>query len=143
MIKINRDQLLVVDNYGYVKSHPEIFLPNGKADPIKLAGEVAETALILGASKVQIKRVNAWLMISSDRDWMQDDEQDAFNTLLPFPEAGDNSCRPEFIIAAFGKGLIFKSQKKQPRILKSDDEVKSILTVIASTDWDATFAFKI
>jgi len=133
--------LKVVDPYDHVVSNPNIYLPEGKPDPIVLAGDVAEAALLLGASRTEIRRLGPWMVVSADRDWTAADERDVFEGLVPFPEAGDNACRPEFIICVFASALVFRRHGEPARFLKDEDQGRGIVPELGSK-WSCCLAFQ-
>ncbi len=127
----------------FVRLHPEMFLPLGKKDSVLLATRVAEAALFLGSANVTIHRSGHWMIVVSDFDWTELDQRDAFSGILPFPEAGANSCRPEFVIFVFSSCVCFKRANKQFVLVKGDEELESEIQSAMDFDEKTVLAFKL
>jgi hypothetical protein len=90
------------DALGFIKSHPDMWFPDGKPHPLKCTHYLVAEILALGALDVSVHRSEEWWSVSSARDWLrEDDSYESFRRLIPLPEIGPNASRIEVVIAAF------------------------------------------
>ncbi|WP_181807238.1 hypothetical protein [Streptomyces shenzhenensis] len=99
------DDIAELDVMGYLRRNESKFFRSGTYDAVELAGMIATEALILGAENIRIQSDGDWLTVTADRDWLKPYERDAFQAILPFPEAGANSMLAEILAVAFSAGV--------------------------------------
>ncbi|MFG2955700.1 hypothetical protein ACGF5O_18495 [Streptomyces sp. NPDC048291] len=99
------DDVTPLDVLDYLRGNESRFFRSGAYDAVELAGMIATEALLLGAEDIRIRSDGDWLTVSADRDWLEAHEQEAFQTVLPFPEAGVNSMMAEILAVAFSAGV--------------------------------------
>jgi hypothetical protein len=108
---------------------------------------VAE-ALTLGCSHVQARVHEPWSVVSADLDWFNvparvpASEDELFARLLAFPEAGDNSCRAEVLIAAFAHDVITGSRGSTRVVQGQVSADDAIYSVLGQTSTERFVAFR-
>jgi hypothetical protein len=99
------------DPVNWVAEHPAMFFPSGNFEARLAAALVVQEALLSGASDVTVRRDAEWWVIESSHDWLPAPlDSDAFHGVIPFPEAGPNSCRFEILLTAFASDVVTASQ---------------------------------
>ena len=85
---------------------PELFA--GGASPGRvIASNIAFAAAVLGAEHVDINEDTDWWIVASECDWMRPrpplfaDCLELFDRIVPFPEQGPTSHRPEIYVSAY------------------------------------------
>ena len=85
---------------------PELFA--GGASPGRvIASNIAFAAAVLGAEHVDINEDTDWWIVASECDWMSPrpplftDCAELFDRIVPFPEQGPTSHRPEIYVSAY------------------------------------------
>lgn len=104
-MKYHPDDIAAVDTWEYLSRNEGRFFRSGVFDAVELAGMIATEALTRGAGNVQILSGEDWVTVTADRDWLEGQETEAFNSVTPFPEAGANSMLAEILAVAFSEGV--------------------------------------
>ena len=74
-----------------------------------IASNIAFAAAVLGAEHVDINEDTDWWIVASETDWMYprppsfNDCLELFDRIVPFPEQGPTSHRPEIYVAAYAE----------------------------------------
>ena len=74
-----------------------------------IASNIAFAAAVLGAEHVDINEDTDWWIVASETDWMYprppsfNDCLELFDRIVPFPEQGPTSHRPEIYAAAYAE----------------------------------------
>ncbi|MFF7473472.1 hypothetical protein [Streptomyces sp. NPDC008092] len=113
------DDITSIDVTDYLRTNESMFFRSGTYDPVELAGMIATEALILGAENIQIRSDGDWLTVAADRDWLEPYEHDAFQAIMPFPEAGTNSMLAEILAVAFSSGVTTATHGA-PEVIKGE-----------------------
>jgi hypothetical protein len=83
---------------------------NGHFDPIEATAFVIEAAMRCGVRAVAIERVDDWVLVYSEDDWLREAGSDvseaAFHRISSYPAGGDNSMRPEVLLTAFTDAVL-------------------------------------
>ena len=85
---------------------PELFA-GGISPGRVIASNVAFAAAVLGAEHVDINEDTDWWIVASECDWMCprpplfNDCMELFDRIVPFPEQGPTSHRPEIYVSAY------------------------------------------
>lgn len=66
---------------------------------------IALEAMLSGATDVRICRVDEWLCIQADIDWLAGKEGEIFLRLLPFLEGGPNGVTSEYFPMVFSRSV--------------------------------------
>jgi len=138
-----KDIQVLTDSVGFVRRNPDMFLRLGEPNIHDFVENIVSTALLLGANKINVIKHDEWMFISSNVDWTKNDERDAFSRILPFPEAGVNSCRPEVILVAFCTSVLFKTKHSGIREINCGEPLGNIKQVLDDLDSEAILAFKL
>lgn len=108
--------LQTLDALDYIRSHPEMFTPNGFPTPAIIAHEIAGDAIILGATCVRVFRYDNWWIVSANLDWLCSpcrcpaSPRDAFDRVLGFPELSVNAIRHEVLATAYAECVVSLSK---------------------------------
>ena len=85
---------------------PELFA-GGSSPGRVIASNVAFAAAVLGAEHVDINEDTDWWIVASECDWMCprpplfNNCMELFDRIVPFPEQGPTSHRPEIYVSAY------------------------------------------
>ena len=85
---------------------PELFA-GGSSPGRVIASNVAFAAAVLGAEHVYINEYTDWWIVASECDWMCprpplfNNCMELFDRIVPFPEQGPTSHRPEIYVSAY------------------------------------------
>jgi hypothetical protein len=95
----------------WAREHPAFFFPDGKATSQALTAQLIAGVRALGSDAVSGHIVNEWSVVAAADDWFllgqfRIPESLHFASLTPFPEVGQNSTRPEALIAAFASDIV-------------------------------------
>ena len=95
----------------WARAHPSFFFANGKVTSKALIEQLVAAARALGSSRVETHVVNEWSVVAAADDWFllgqfRIPENLQFESLTPCPEVGQNSTRPEALIAVFAKDIV-------------------------------------
>ncbi|QKV75817.1 hypothetical protein [Amycolatopsis sp. Hca4] len=101
----------------YLRGNPGRFFRQDEFDPVEMAEMLAGEAIRAGAASVRISRLDRWLSIESDIDWLGEVEEFVFEKIVPFPGVGPNSMFSEVLLMAFSKSVA-TSSAAGVRILK-------------------------
>tara|TARA_B100001245_G_scaffold184064_1_gene142105 strand:+ start:195 stop:794 length:600 start_codon:yes stop_codon:yes gene_type:complete len=86
----------------------ELFAGNASKGRV-IASNIAFAAAVLGAEHVDINEDTDWWIVASETDWMYprppsfNDCLELFDRIVPFPEQGPTSHRPEIYAAAYAE----------------------------------------
>lgn len=101
---------LLVDDWLFVRSHPEMFLPQDPARSQDLADAMVKGIALTTAQSVEVRQAaDGWWVVHCAEDWMKKlglSPAVVFSRILAFPEAGQNSMRPEVLLKAFAKDVV-------------------------------------
>src|SRR2546423_2717418 len=99
-----------IDPLDHIRGNREMYLPGGRCEPAYLATRVADDALTLGASRVELLHHQDWWIIAANADWMALPKscgvRELFDRVVPFPESGVNSMRSEVLLSAFADEVL-------------------------------------
>ena len=137
-----KDIKVLNNSIEFIQKNPHMFLKDGEPNIFSYSSNVAETALILGSTRAQIEQHDEWMIILSDSDWTSNDERDVFSSILPFPEWGVNSFRPEVLITAFCSSVVFQINRNTS-VIKGEKPPEKINTKLSDLTWEAGLAFKL
>jgi len=102
-------ELSRVNPVEHVRSHPSLYLRGGIFDPVRGACRIAGDAMLLGSNDVTTDRIGEWLRVHSSTDWLlgadHPEVQALFESIVAFPEAGDNAFRGEILLTAFARDV--------------------------------------
>ena len=95
----------------WAPTKPSFFFNSGTPNAEELASQLVSGANFLGSGDASLYRLNEWFIVASASDWFAEasnalSEQQLFTNMRDFPEAGQNSIRPEFVAAAFCKSVV-------------------------------------
>jgi hypothetical protein len=97
------------------------FFRGGSFDPTQTASLLVEEALLCGAPEVEVRRDGEWFIVVSPFDWLTEDgtdvSADAFSRITSYRQGGDNSMRPEVLLAAFA-GNVLTSRSGEVTVVK-------------------------
>lgn len=136
-----------IDPLDHIRSNREMYLPGGRCDPAYLATRVADDALTLGASRVELLRHRDWWVIAANSDWMARgpscDVRELFGRVVPFPESGVNSMRAEVLLSAFADDVV-TSGKDDGEVIKGNVSARDeIWSLVKGSDRARAVAFRV
>jgi len=136
-----------IDPVEHIRSHPDLYLPGGRADPALLASRLAGDALMLGAERVEVSHDGCWWWVAADRDWMGTNAavtaREAFERIVPFPEAGVNSMRSEVLLTAFAERVVTVAVGARECIKGNVADADQIWRVLPTAEWARLVAFRL
>jgi hypothetical protein len=93
----------MTDALGWARAHPDMLLGYGYTPSNELLLDRVRDALwiLRPDASVRSEVRDQWGYLACDVDWLGDARRDPFRELVPFPEAGPNSFRPEILVSAF------------------------------------------
>lgn len=99
-----------VDGLRFVREHPQMFLRRIPARAEELAGALVEAVALTARAPVELRRSgDRWWIVDSAEDWVSRSGpgvSEIFSRIVAFPEAGQNSMRPEVLLRAFAEDLV-------------------------------------
>ena len=107
-----KDDITIINWREHVAKNQEMYFGSRGANPESIASGIAEGALILGCKNVTVNNESGWWLISSDKDWLKIpnqlnvNESNAFESIIGFPDAGQNRFRSEALASLFSSVLI-------------------------------------
>ena len=110
--KYTSDDLQIIDDLDFIRTHPEMNLSRTVPDPAMIASDIALDAITLGATDVRIFKFQDWWIVNADKDWLNApcrrsvSPTEAFQTYLPFPELGVNTIHHEILATAFAQAVV-------------------------------------
>lgn len=136
-----------IDPVEHIRANPDLYLPGGRADPAHLASRLAGDALMLGAGRVEVSHDGCWWWVAADRDWMDANPSisahDAFERIVPFPEAGVNSMRSEVLLTAFAERVVTVAEDGRECIKGDVTDADPVWRVLPSAGWARVVAFRL
>ena len=132
----------------WARDHPSFFFANGKVTSQALTELLVAAACALGSSTVAAHVVNEWSVVAAEDDWFllgqfRIPESLQFKSITPCPEVGQNSTRPEALVAAFAKDIVVLGPLGI-RVAKGtaapNDAIHSVLA--QSPVWQRAIAFR-
>ncbi|WP_406694553.1 hypothetical protein V5E97_26135 [Singulisphaera sp. Ch08] len=104
------DDLKIIDPVEHVRSHPEMYLPQGTLDGSMLASRIVGDVLMLSDGWAYALHAGDWWIVASEIDWIQrilgSEWKDYFQKIVPFPEAGQNAMHSGVLLIAFAQDLM-------------------------------------
>lgn len=98
-----------IDPLAHVRSHPEMYLPDGEADAFKIAARLASDAVACGARRTfTAHRDDRWI-VAADTDWLAAPgvaPRELFHRVFPSPRGGRNTFRSEVLLGAFADAVV-------------------------------------
>jgi hypothetical protein len=107
-----------IDIDRHLKKCPKMYFGPDGASEEGVLDILKETAEILGAKKIQKFKIENLSCVASDFDWLKIDneyglsEDNVFDRMWPFPEAGINSARVEVIARVYSSILVSARKNK-------------------------------
>ena len=100
--------MTTTDPIQFVRRRASEIFPGGRASGNVIASNIAFGVAVLGAGHVELNDDTDWWFIASDFDWLQPhppigNTETLFTQVIPFPEQGPTSHRPEIYVAAFAE----------------------------------------
>jgi hypothetical protein len=139
------DVQIFEDPLAFIRAHPQMFLAEVAAEDLAL--NLVRGIVLLNNGPVSLAHFDRWWLVAAEADWMSADAgataEDVFHRLVPFPEAGPNSIRPEVLLTAFattvvtwhlGRVTVVKGE------VSPDDEIERV--VAAHPLWKRWVAFR-
>lgn len=103
-------QIKKIDSLSYVVAHPEIFISPGAQLLHELTSKVAADLVVLESTPFTVSIHSGWRVVASKNNWLLKNNllplKDLFSTLVPFPEAGQNSNRSEILLNAYCQDVL-------------------------------------
>ena len=102
--------LRVVETMDFIRSHSSMFLGVERPTDALLTNQIIAGAILLTDQRVVTCRHGGWRMIAAEEDWLApariSDSRSVFEHIVPFLEAGVNSCHPEVLLSAFADHVV-------------------------------------
>lgn len=105
-----------LDPVASVRDHPRWFFRTGRFEWQTAVGLLVAEALqspLVGTTEVH--RVDDWIAVSADGDWLGGDLE-AFTKPTPYPEGGTNATRVEVVLTAFCEAVFTASRGQRSDI---------------------------
>lgn len=140
----------ITDPLPFIRSSPERFLRQTPATGHELAAAVVGDAVLLTRATTTVTRaLDDWWVVGCEADWLAVDEAEsdpleAFERMLPLPEAGPNSVRAEVLIKAFATTAITVGRGERYVVageLEANDPIWTFLE--HHPEWKRIVAFKV
>ena len=132
----------------WARAHPAFFFADGKATSQALTEQLVTAIRALGSETVSVHVVNEWSVVAATDDWfllgqfrIPDSLQ--FASLTPFPELGQNSTRPEVLVAAFARDIVVLGPlgiRVAKGTIAPNDAIHAVLS--QSPSWKRAVAFR-
>jgi hypothetical protein len=134
-----------LDLLQIIRSHPDMYLPGGRVDPRFFATQMANDALLLGASRtIAVHQGDLW-GVAADVDWLSDAPvpvAELFRRIVPLTQAGDNSMRSEVLVSAFAGDVITWSADA-PLLIKGEAPNLAGIRGMLGGPWARTIVFRV
>lgn len=91
----------------FIRRRGEELFPDGQVSGSVLVSNISFGAAALGSGHVELVSSNEWWFVASEFDWLNPRPphfktvDELFSKIVPFPELGPNSVRPEIYAAAY------------------------------------------
>ena len=101
-----------LDVKNHVITRQDMYFGSKGASAEKICSSIAEGALILGCTHIEIAKLKDWWIVAGDKDWLKLNnhsktyESNVFECLCPFPEYGINAIRSEYFSSVFSSSLV-------------------------------------
>jgi hypothetical protein len=102
----------ITDPIEFIRTRPEMYVPEGHVPGAILAGRLVADALI-GPDQghhAAARRLNEWWIVGSDWDWVDwyatATVEEYFHRIVPFPNAGPDAIHAEVLLTAFAKDVV-------------------------------------
>jgi hypothetical protein len=116
---------------AWVRTNAARYFSAGHFSPEEVVGQLVVEASLSGSRLVEVQHVGDWWLIRSDVDWLPPpvDEQ-AFESLVDFPEDGPNGVRSEFFLTQFARDVVTHSPGEDFRVVKGalGDEIAPLFS---------------
>jgi hypothetical protein len=102
----------IIKGDDHVFQNQDKYFGTKGANPESICSGIAQGALILGCEHTEISKCGNWWLVSGDIDWLKQPNQlnvyetEVFESLMAFPEAGDNWFRSEYLASVFASALV-------------------------------------
>lgn len=140
---------IVDDPLPFIRKSPERFLRQIPAQGHELATNlVGDAVLLTGAAATVCRGPGPWWIVGCEKDWLAlgataGNPCQAFQRLLPFPEAGANSVRSEVLLTAFAEVVISVGPEGRWVGLGTVDDSDPVWTRIEKRErWQRSVAFR-
>jgi hypothetical protein len=142
------DLTIITDVMDTVRHHPHMFINPLLPINGQLHDSICEGIVVLGITNFERFMHDEWHIVGANEDWFsmgrfQIPENLKFSCVPSFPEAGVNSIRAEFNVAAFAKDIVVMGGRKimiAKGEISEDDPIADYLK--KSTDWQRAIAFR-
>ena len=114
------------DPITFIRSRPQMFLRSARFTPEEAVEHLIGAALVCGATAVSIERsAGGWWIIWSTQDWLPSGaSHSVFQRIVPFPQDGPTSMRPEVLLTAFAADVVTVSGDEMVSIKGLADDVR-------------------
>lgn len=132
---------------SWTLAHPSFFFADGVANAASMVEQLVGGAKALGAHQIEVRSCGSWQIVAAELDWFASarfpvPEDLQFFQLTPFPELGQNSVRPECLVAAFAEMVVIHGPSGT-RIVKGDvAQDEPVLDVLIDSTWGRAVAFR-
>lgn len=131
-----------IDPILHIRQNKKMYLGREDVNQDFLATNIADDALVLGASTVVIKKEKGWWIIAADVDWLMaghnEDLKAIFQKILPLKNAGQNAIRREVLLTAFVDDILTWNPKiSEMEVIKGE----STREIVANYQSEVLFKF--
>lgn len=143
----SRDDLTVVtEPLGFIQTHPENFLPEGRVSGESLVLRLISDILVQPNRTAIALRLGAWWVVASDEDWISriaiETDRDPFTHIVAFAEAGPNSMHAEVLITAYAQDVV-TYVGTQERKVKGEGDENLLQAIRRHPEWRRSVAFRL
>ncbi|HZP84757.1 MAG TPA: hypothetical protein VFB21_24190 [Chthonomonadaceae bacterium] len=94
-----------------IRRNPKMYLPFGELRGDSLSTRLASDILSVSTRAVGILQYASWWIVASEEDWIskaqgEENIDEYFKRIVPFPEGGVNAMHAEILLTAFARKLI-------------------------------------
>lgn len=145
-MRYSPDDLKTVDPIDAIRQNPELYTGSKTPSAELLLSLLVSDILVDDQRLVSVVRLQDWLVVASDTDWMayngQTPNMECFRCAIPFPEAGRNSIHCEIILAAFASDLVTFDCHRKTTIL-GDSPIDASEFSGRLPTWQRCIAFRV
>lgn len=134
------------DPLEWMRRHSSMFFTTSISTK-NLAERVAAAARLLGATDARVVEVEEWTIVGSSVDWFGRGRFPVpadlmFRSLTPFPEEGQNSTRPECLVAAFAREVLVCDERGIQVAQGTGAGAAAVETRLQTLGWRRALAFR-
>jgi hypothetical protein len=128
--------MLTVHNNAleFIRSHPELFFPDGIPDPLVCTQCVVGEIIASGGTDISIRRAAEWWLVTSAIDWFMNlDLSLLFQQFIPLPQLARNASRFEVVVAAYAASVATMCRPNEPVMIVGEAPSEDLWALMPSS----------